>query len=408
MLFKLAFRNIFRNFRRTFFTFLAIALGLALLIATDSYLRGLDLKTFEKIINLETGHLKILPKGYKDDLDNLPLENTLAPEKIMAALKQDPEIAGVAARINFRMTLSNGIDELPAVGLAIDPNNDENIFTLKEFVTQGQYFSANTEEALLIGKGLAQDFDVKVGETLTVLARTKYGTFQALDLPIKGIIQSEDYQIDYYSIVIPLGLAQKALDLGQTVTEIDLKLKNPQKIPEIKKKYLNKFSGTEIWTWEEVSEDVLAHSAQHSIGNAIIFSTIIIIALIGVSNTILISAFERTREIGMMAALGMKRKQIVYLFILEGSLIGLLGSLVGCLVGLMLVAFWTTSIGFDFSNLMASFGNIGFRSGKFLGAWNLAIFPVAFIFGILVSGLTSIYPAWVASRMEPTEALRKY
>jgi len=396
-------------------TLSALAVAILFLIIFDSYFKGLNLKTFEKIIDYETAHIKIYAQGYKEDIDNLPLEKTFDPLKIIPILKNDPEVKSVTPRISFRCTLSNGIDQLPAVGLAVDPVQDENVFTMKSSISQGEYLmgsstelGASTEEAMAIGADLAQDFNAGIGDTLTVLARTKYSTFQALDLKIKGIIKSDDYTIDANSILITLALAQKALDLGKGVTEVDVRLKDPERIDLFKKKYFGRFPGSEIWTWKEVAEDVMAHSRSHDRGKNIVFFCILIIALVGISNTILIAAFERTREIGMLAAMGMKRGQIVGLFILEGTMIGMVGSALGCLAGFLLVVFWTTRFGFDLSFAMKSWGYIGFRSGVFLGAWNPELIPEVFIFGVVVSALSSIYPAWVASRMEPTEALRKY
>ena len=120
------------------------------------------------------------------------------------------------------------------------------------------------------------------------------------------------------------------------------------------------------------------------------------------------AVFERTKEIGMMAAMGMKRGEIIKLFVLEGTMIGLLGSIVGCLLGALLVGGWMVPYGIDFSQFMRQMGPIGYRStGKFVGQWHLIMFPVAFIFGLIVSALTSIYPARVAAKLEPSEALRK-
>ena len=415
MLLKLAFRNIFRNSRRTLLTLSSLAIALLLLIIFDSYYSGLDLATFEKIINYETAHLKFFPLGYKEDIDNLPIEKAFDPEPVLSVLRADPLVKSAAPRISFRATLSNGIYQLPAVGLAVDPAQDETVFTMKQSIIQGEYLigsstelGASTEEAMVLGADLAKDFNVGPGDTLTVLCRTKYSTFQALDLPVKGIIRSDDYAIDVNSILIPLSLAQRALDLGHGVTEVNILLKDIKQIDHFKKKYTGRFPELELWTWKEVAEDVIAHSESHAMMKNITFICIVIIALVGISNTILIAAFERMREIGMLAAMGMKRRQIVGLFVLEGTLIGTVGSAIGCLAGFLLVAFWTTKFGFDLSFAMKSWGNVGFRSMIFLGAWNLELILQAFIFGIVVSALSSIYPALVASRMQPTEALRKY
>ena len=387
-------------------TLSALAVAILLLIIFDSYYSGLDQKTFEKLINYETAHLKYFPLGYKEDIDNLPIEKAFDPAPVLSVLLADPMVKSAAPRISFRSTLSNGTYQLPAVGLAVDPTLDETVFTMKQSVNQGEYLTGS-EEAIVPGADLAKDFNVGVGDSLTVLCRTKYSTYQALDLPVKGIIKSDDYAIDVNSIIITLGAAQKALDLGSGVTEVNILLKDIKQIDAFKKKYAGRFPELELWTWKEVAEDVIAHSESHAMGKNITFACIIIIALIGISNTILIAAFERMREIGMLAAMGMKRRQIVGLFILEGTLIGTVGSAIGCLLGLLLVAFWTTRFGFDLSFAMKSWGNVGFRTALFLGVWNLELILLVFIFGIVVSALSSIYPALVASRMQPTEALRK-
>ena len=131
MLIKLAFRNIFRNFRRTFFTFIAIAMGLALMLAMDSLLSGIDQQSFEKIINYETGHVKIFSLGYQKEKDDLPLDKLIAsPEAISVLVKKDSGVDGVTSRVNFRVMLSDRIDEIPAVGIAVNPQDDESVFQL--------------------------------------------------------------------------------------------------------------------------------------------------------------------------------------------------------------------------------------------------------------------------------------
>ena len=219
---------------------------------------------------------------------------------------------------------------------------------------------------------------------------------------------SGDPQIDWYSVVIPLDVGQSSLDLKQGVTEIDIKLKNIDDADRFRRQLAKEVPGLEIATWKDLAEDVLAISRAKYAGTFTIFSAIVLIALIGISNTILMAAFERVKEIGMMAAMGMKRGEIVKLFVLEGTMIGLLGSIVGCLLGALLVGFWMVPYGIDFSQFMRQMGPIGYRTtGRFVGVWHPSMFLVAFVFGLVVSALTSLYPAFVASRMEPSEALRK-
>lgn len=407
MLIKLAFRNIFRHFTRTFLTFLAIALGLAMLILVDSMLTGIDQESFEKIINYETGHIKIFDRSYREDEENYPLDKAIEkPAPVVAAVEKHPEVAGVTSRINFRIMLSDGIDQYPAVGIAVNPADDQSVFLLKQAVYSGE-FLAGTEEAMLVGEGLAEDFGVGVGDYLTVLTRTKYDTYQALDLRIKGLLKTEDPKIDWAAVVIPLQVGQSSLDMGAEVTEIAIKLKDPARVQEFRERLAKEIPGLEVATWQEMAADVVAIAQAKRGGTSFVLFSVFIIALIGISNTILLAAFERTREIGMLAAMGMKRGQIVRLFVLEGAMIGVLGSITGCLLGILInIPFVIYGINWGF--IMRDVGDIGYRvTGVSRGVWNPAMIVTAFAAGIVISAITSIYPARVASRMEPTEALKR-
>jgi len=407
MLLKLAFRNIFRHFTRTFLTFLAIAIGLMFMIIMDSMLTGIDQESFDRIINYETGHIKIFDRGYREDEENFPLDKSIEePGAIIDKLKKDPDIAGVTSRINFRIMLSDGVDQYPAVGIAINPADDESVFLIRKSIDKGVFFMGN-EEAMLLGEGLAEDFGVGVGDYLTVLTRTKYDTYQAIDLRIKGLLKTEDPKIDWAAVVIPLGVGQETLDMGKGVTEIDIKLKDPARLQEFRDMLAKEIPAMEIATWKDLAADVLAIAQAKRGGTTVLLFSVFLVALIGISNTILLAAFERTREIGMMAAMGLRRGQIVRLFVLEGAMIGVFGSITGCLLG-FLVNIPFVKYGINWGMYMRDIGDVGYRiTGVSRGIWNPTMFVIAFIAGIVISALTSIYPARVASRMEPTEALRK-
>lgn len=389
-------------------TFLAIAIGLMFMIIMDSMLTGMDQESFDRIINYETGHIKIFDRGYREDEENLPLDKSIEePGPIISEVAKDKEVAGITSRINFRIMLSDGVDQYPAVGIAINPKDDQSVFLLKQAVEKGEFLKSDNEEAMLLGEGLAEDFGVDVGDYLTILTRTKYDTYQAIDLRIKGLLKTEDPKIDWAAVVIPLGLGQETLDMGKGVTEIDIKLKDPAKIQEFRDMLAQEIPAMEIATWKDLAADVIAIAQAKRGGTTVLLFSVFLVALIGISNTILLAAFERTREIGMMAAMGMRRGQIVCLFVLEGAMIGVLGSITGCLLGILInIPFVKYGVNWGF--MMRDIGDIGYRiTGVSRGVWNINMIIIAFIAGIVISALTSIYPAWVASKMEPTEALRK-
>ena len=140
MLFKLAFRNVFRYKRRTIITFSAISYGLGLMAIGISLYNGVDTHAMDNIINSQTAHLKILARGYFEEKDEVPLKFTIdKPEEIKSLLKDNQDIQGVESRVLFQATIISGMDELPCLGVAIEPEVDPLVFKIKDSIIDGRF-----------------------------------------------------------------------------------------------------------------------------------------------------------------------------------------------------------------------------------------------------------------------------
>jgi putative ABC transport system permease protein len=418
-LFKLAFRNIFRFKRRTFITLSAISVGLGLLILSICLMNGVDKQSISNIINCQTSHIKIFKAGYFEKREELPMDITIKdPDRIRSLLKDVPGIMGTESRVLFGAGLIKGMDELPCLGVAIDPLVDPGLFIIKESLVEGAWLEPD-DAKMLVGKGLAKDIGLAVGDLVTVRLITSTGkedfSWNAVDLEIKGIFDSGHPNVDNQRIIIPLQTAMESLSLNSEVTEIVVRLNSDDnktiatvqaRLKEILKTQEDRF---EVVTWKDLAGMFLTISKMKTRNSGMIIFIMLFIASMGIINTMLMSVMERTREIGMFSAMGMKKSEIMTLFIFEGGFIGAIGALLGCILGGL------TSWYFEVEGLsMAGFGETYQKVAQsiypvkdvFYADLTMDVLVMTFIFGVAIAVLASFYPARKAAKLNPIEALR--
>jgi putative ABC transport system permease protein len=418
-LFKLAFRNIFRFKRRTFITFSAVSIGLALLIVIISLMNGIDKQSINNIVNSETSHIKIFRRGYFVKMDEVPMNLTIEdPDEIREWLKDKPEIRQMEKRILFGASLIKGVDELPCLGVAMEPALDPLIFNIKASLLEGSWLESGSSK-ILIGKDLADDVALKVGDLVTIrmISSSSEESFSwnALDMEVGGIFETGNPNTDGQVIILPLAQTQQALSMGSQVTEIVVRLNvrenTDPKIEiirkDIEKTLTGKGADIEVFSWKELAGEFLVISKMKTKNSSMIILIMLIIASMGIANTMLMAVLERTREIGMFSAMGMKKSEILLLFLFEGGLIGVLGSMFACILGglgswYLEVHGWKLGSG-AFSDITASFYPL---KNVFYADLTVNVLFMTFIYGTAIALITSFYPALKAARMNPVDALR--
>jgi len=418
-LLKLAFRNVFRAKKRTIITFSSVSVGLGLLIISICLMNGIDKQSISNIIHSQTSHLKLFKTGYFDKKDEIPLNKTIQnPEQYYAKIKEHPKVKEVESRILFGASMIKGMDELPCLGVACEPGSDPKILNIKDSLVAGTWIDSN-KSGMVIGADMAKDIDLKVGDYVTIRIITSSKgedlTWNALDMEIVGLFNSGNPAVDSNRIIVPLKFAQEAISIRNKVTEIVVCLTddNEDTLEQAKtwlsKIFENSDEKIEVYSWKDLASTFLAISKMKTKSSAMIIMIMLFIASIGIINTMLMAVLERTREIGMLMALGMKKWEIMNLFVFEGGFIGVFGSLLGCLLG-GLAGWFLETKGWS----MTSFGETYEKVAQaaypikdvFYGDLTFDILLYTFIFGVAISVIASFYPARKATKLNPIEALR--
>ena len=405
----LAWKNLSRYRKRTIITASAIAFGLATYIFMDGWLKGAEVESERNLVLYETGSSRVLTRAYWAERERMPLSSAIEdPEPVIAALRE----AGISAAPRTLFAGEAVVEEgsMPVRVIAIDTERDEQVFAFRQTVTEGRYLAAG-EPGALLGEWLAQDLGLAVGDPLTVTTRTRSGFHQTLDLEVVGILNCPNPAINKGTLFMPLDTADTLMEMEGAVTEIDLKYRDYRTAEktnaELAAGALAAFPDLTVVSWKDLAADYLAISATKKGGSNVMLFLVFIIAAVGVSNTMLMTIYERVRELGMMRAMGMRDREIRRIFLLEAAGIGAVGSFAGVALGAAVNAAMVRW-GIDFSKFLdMRTMDIGYRiSGVLRSAWNPRVLVVGLAVGILACVAVAVLPVRRALRMSITECLR--
>lgn len=405
---QFAFKNIWRYKKRTIITFTAISVGIAGFLFLDSLLKGVHYESLKNFIDYESSSMKIYNKEYYEEMTNegfLVLDKSINNHQEIEKLIQDKGMF-TAERISFSAHLINEEigGERPFSVIAINPENDKKVYKLVDTIIYGRFLRPD-ERGMLIGRLSAEKMSADIGTTLTILTRTKNNTYQTISLEVVGIIDPPNPNISKSVVYIPINVADQDLQMEGSVTEIGIRLKDDD--VEEKLTVINdmlKDSSLMVVSWKELGKDWLTLSKTKTTASYIMILMVFIISAIGVINTMLMSVFERVREIGMMRALGMHDWEVLIGFIFEGAIIGLLGAIIGLFIGAGLNLYLVYH-GIDLSAFQDM--DLGYRVMNVMkGMWVPGSFLFAFLFSIIAPAIISIYPSRKAINIEIIQALR--
>jgi len=408
---RLGIKNLSRHKRRNFITILVIGFAFFGYLFVESMMDGLTDMSFNNIKNFETGDIQITHPDYWEVRDDLPLENIINWNKELENhVRQIQGVTGVSPELKFSANLNNGIDEMGVIGLGIVPDNYNQVYETEDYFIEGS-MSALAENKAIIGDQLAKLMDLQMHDYIILLVRTREEIFNTIEVEIGGIVRTLNPIVNSRTVLLSLETVQKALHSEHSVTNISLKI-NPGReesiLPILNQNFQQENLTLKAYSWQELAKNLIIYSRMEKQAVAAIMSVVLLIGIIGIVNNIVLSSLERKSEIGMMKALGMKEGEIVSVFMVEATGIGILGGLAGCLLGFVGVS-WLVNKGVDFMGLygnLIDWAQYGIPiMDKVYGVWNYATFSYIFFLGVIVALLSSVIPAYWAASKDPVEAI---
>lgn len=409
-LIRLSLKNLLRHKRRTFITAAIIAWAIFFYITFDSFLLGMNDMVFQNIIDFEHGHIQVANTTYWENKDQLPLDNMIVNDQKMNEVLTEVEgHEAHAPQLNFQVRLNDGVNETPVIGKGIPPIKTLKVLKYENYIIEGEMFQPG-EYKTVIGKKLADVMNLSLGEHITLLTRTESDTFNTIDAEIGGIINTPNPNINQNVVLLPLDIVQDTLNVDNKVTHYIVRLDNqnfnPSIINNFNKEVKEVNNSLNVYSWRNLEEVSITQGKQA--GNTFILLIVLTIAAIGIVNIVILAALERMEEIGMMKAMGLTEREIIFTFVAESTGIGIIGGLLGCILGGISV-FYFSKFGIDFTTFvdmdMSRFG-VPIIS-RIYGVWNPMTFVYMFFFAVFGSMLASILPARWAAKKDPVQAIYK-
>jgi ABC-type lipoprotein release transport system permease subunit len=414
---SIAARNVGRHKKRTFLTVITMAVGIGFFIWVDSIMAGLDSSAVQSMADYSESSLRVESAAYAERRLSVPLADGIAdPQAALKAISAIAGVLGAAPRTPFQAQLSGPRGDVPVQAAVIDPVLDPKVFKLKEH-TQGAWLSpapgADAEAEILLGASLADELGTAVGQYVTLFAKSRYEANRAMEFKVVGLVNSPDPNLNSGAAYISYPQANAFLDLEGLVTQLRARVRDPGGM----RAYLRQgdrvrdaarlaLPGDQASSLDDLSASFLRIAATKRTFSSVIILILLFISAIGIVNTILMSIYARIKEIGVLGAFGMRRREITRLFLTEGLIIGLLGSAGGALLGFLL-DLQAVYGGMPLDKLAGKIDTAGIPVwGTLYGEWNPASIAFGFLFGLAVALIASWIPARRAGAMSITRALR--
>ena len=406
-LIKLAWRNVRRNRRRTMITAMAIIVSVAMLILFNGLLTGFLGPTINNNVELETGHIKIYPRGYHEKAHTMPIDMHVNNyNELILVTEEVSEVEYVTPRIKASGTLiANQASSIVIVN-GIEPESDVKIRDLQKRITQGQYLAGNDTDSTILGASLADVLDVELNDELLLSSVAADGSVVNATFKVKATFRTGFPSYDRSMMFIPLSQAQNLFKLDDNkATEIVIAVDQPEQAKEVANNIVAKIEEEghdyEVLHWEQLAPELMQFVEMENGMLGIIALVVIVVASVGILNTMIMAVYERIKEIGVLAAFGYKRRDILLSFLLEGLMIGLVGASVGCLLGVGITQYLSI-IGLEIPGAAV----VEFMDPNVYPRLSMYDVAYPFLLAVVITLLAALYPAYKASRMEPVEALR--
>ncbi|MGA0169779.1 MAG: ABC transporter permease [Pseudomonadales bacterium] len=407
---QLAWRNLLRQRRRSILTGLSIAGGYFLITFAVSLIEGSYGNMIELFTRDRVGHVQIHALDYRE---RPRTQRVLQPaSELLETLQGPSDVVGVAPRILTAALAYGDEKSSPVQIVGIDPALEPTVTHIQDKVMEGAYFPKTSLEfesedsdvaPALIGVGIARALDIGLGDPLILIGQGADGSIANDQYVVIGLVGNER-SADRMTVYLPILAAQRFLSLGDAVHEIALRLENISGARSKAAMLQSTLPELDVAPWQEIEATFFQTMQADREGNQFGLFMIIFLVFIGVLNTVLMSVLERTREFGVLRAMGCRPTRLVRLVALETMMLSASAILMG-LISVLPLIYWFTQVGFELPEPI-DMGGVAFSHYRGMLSSYVFLMPMCLIF---VSALVvSLPPGLRAARVKPVEAMRHY
>ncbi len=405
MLIKLAWRNIWRNKRRSIITILAVTFAVMLSIA----MRGLQLGTYEvnieTVVNMFSGYLQIQKTGYQK---NPSLQKSFSfDQNLREILRKEARITGFTPRVVGDGLISFKENSAGAAILGIAPKTEKTLSEIMNKLNAGRFFQGDSSNEIVIGHTLLANLKVEIGDTVVVLAQGYDGSLGNLLFRIAGTLKTGSREFDAGAVFMGLSTAQDLLAMYGRVNMIAISLDDLDDIPGVQNNLNRALQNSQLTAlkWNEIMPDFEQTIQLDNIGGILFLGILVVVVAFGIMNTVLMSVTERFREFGVTLSIGMPQRKLVLQVFLETLFIALIGIVIGNILAAGINYYIVQNpivFGGEFAELYAEYGFLPRLESSLKGH----IFRNSSLATFIISILAGLYPLLKVYRLEPLKGIR--
>lgn len=404
MISRIAWRNLWRNHRRSLIMLSAISLGVWGMIWMTALMRGMVDQMIDSSIKTLSGHIQIHAPGYIDDpsIEYLlpPLNKLPALQKLLAS----DEVVAWSERLRVPAVIRSERDVYAVTLVGIDPARERGLSFIGESITQGNSLRSINDSKLLLGKKLVERLETRLNRRVVLMSQDPDNNIAERGFRIGGIFETDLQTTETAYVFSGIETVRKLLKVGPGVSEISLLGQDYRNLDSLLEKTRSTVSNADVKTWLQI-DPYMASILGVMDGFVLVWFIVIFLALsFGLVNTLMMAVFERTREIGMIQALGMKPSYILLMILIESIAMLLIGLFAGNVLS------WLTILpvkdGIDVSAVASGLEWVGISS-TLLPAVKVHDVVLANAVVLVLGILASLFPAWRASRKVPIEAITR-
>ncbi|MBM3179353.1 MAG: ABC transporter permease [Chloroflexi bacterium] len=401
---RLAWRNVWRQRRRTLLIAVGMGVTMSLLVFYDGLIGGFEQAIYGNAIQLLGGNIQVHALGYNEKAGRKPLLPMENPDTVVQAAEAHPEVVIASKRIVTSGLVTNREGAFAISIIGVETDKEVQITPVADNISSGRYLNPDDGDLIVIGQGLATAMQIEVGDRITMVGSSTHEQTRQRTMTVVGIYDVGVPSVEKTTIYISLGEAQQLFGLDGQVTEVVVSLKQIGQEAGVINTINNSTPGYEVESWETSIPDLKKTMDMKTSVMSVFGIFMLGIAAIGILNLLMMAVFERTREIGIIGALGLKPREITFLFLLEGILIGVMGAVLGAILGTLINGILGV-VGLDYSQ----FANLTEYTALISGSIYPQLVPLKVLQHALtvaiIAALAALYPAIEASRREPAEAL---